>query len=184
MNQEQFLQELSKALKPLSEEERNEILFDFEEHITEGVKEGRPEANIIRELGSPKQIAKELVPDVTETAPAVQRPKKNLFQMACSAAAISILNLIFVLGPALGIFGVYVGFCGAALALSVSPIMFVSMVMFQMNTHMMLEFFLSLMFGSLGLLSCIGLWHLGKLLYNVSLRYIRYNLKLVTGAQT
>lgn len=94
MNQEQFLQELSKALKPLSEEERNEILFDFEEHITEGVKEGRPEANIIRELGSPKQIAKELVPDVTETAPAVQRPKKNLFQMACSAAAISILNLI------------------------------------------------------------------------------------------
>ncbi|MCY7997693.1 DUF1700 domain-containing protein [Bacillus spizizenii] len=184
MNQEQFLQELSKALKPLSEEERNEILFDFEEHITEGVKEGRPEANIIRELGSPKQIAKELVPDVTETAPTVQRPKKNLFQMACSAAAISILNLIFVLGPALGIFGVYVGFCGAALALSVSPIMFVGMVMFQMNTHMMLEFFLSLMFGSLGLLSCIGLWHFGKLLYSVSLRYIRYNLKLVTGAQT
>ncbi|MGG2067806.1 HAAS signaling domain-containing protein [Bacillus spizizenii] len=36
MNQEQFLQELSKALKPLSEEERNEILFDFEEHITKG----------------------------------------------------------------------------------------------------------------------------------------------------
>ncbi|MGG2067807.1 hypothetical protein [Bacillus spizizenii] len=64
------------------------------------------------------------------------------------------------------------------------PIMFVGMVMFQMNTHMMLEFFLSLMFGSLGLLSCIGLWHLGKLLYSVSLRYIRYNLKLVTGAQT
>ncbi|UYO30941.1 DUF1700 domain-containing protein [Bacillus halotolerans] len=184
MNQEQFLQELSKALEPLSEEERNEILFDFEEHITEGVKEGRPEANIIRELGSPKQIAKELVPDVTETAPAVQRPKKNLFQMACSAAAISILNLIFVLGPAIGIFGVYVGFCGAALALSVSPIMFVGMVMFQMNTHMMLEFFLSLMFGSLGLLSCIGLWHIGKLLCSVSLRYIRYNLKLVTGAQT
>ncbi|MDY7430366.1 DUF1700 domain-containing protein [Bacillus sp. V26] len=184
MNQEQFLQELSKALQPLSQEERNEILFDFEEHITEGMKEGRPEANIIRELGSPKQIAKELMPNVTETAPAVQRPKKNLFQMACSAAAISILNLIFVLGPAIGIFGVYVGFCGAALALSVSPIMFVGMVMFQMNTHMMLEFFISLMFGSLGLLSCIGLWHIGKLLYSVSLRYVRYNLKLVTGAQT
>ncbi|UQZ46940.1 DUF1700 domain-containing protein [Bacillus sp. PK3-037] len=184
MNQEQFLQELSKALKPLSEEERNEILLDFEEHITEGMKEGRPEANIIRELGSPKQIAKELVPDVTETAPAVQRPKKNLFQMACSAAAISILNVIFVLGPAIGVFGVYVGFCGAALALSLSPIMFVGMVMFQANPHMMLEFFLSLVFGSLGLLLCIGMWHLGKLLYRVSLRYIRYNLKLVTGAQT
>lgn len=56
MNQEQFLQELSKALKPLSEEERNEILFDFEEHITEGVKEGRPEANIIRELGSQNKL--------------------------------------------------------------------------------------------------------------------------------
>ncbi|OEI75193.1 hypothetical protein BG616_13640 [Bacillus subtilis] len=184
MNQEQFLQELSKALQPLSKEERNEVLFDFEEHITEGMKEGRPEADIIRELGSPKQIAKELVPDVTETAPAVQRPKKNLFQMACSAAAISILNLIFVLGPAIGIFGVYVGLWGAALALSVSPIMFVGMVMFQMNTHMMLEFFLSLVFGSLGMLLCIGLWHLGKLLYGMSLRYIRYNLKLVTGAQT
>ncbi|WP_437124935.1 MULTISPECIES: HAAS signaling domain-containing protein [Bacillus] len=40
MNQELFLQELSKALMPLSEEERNEILFDFEEHMTEGMKEG------------------------------------------------------------------------------------------------------------------------------------------------
>ncbi|WP_419901065.1 DUF1700 domain-containing protein [Bacillus sp. N12A5] len=103
MNQELFLQELSKALQPLSEEERNEVLFDFEEHITEGMKEGRLEADIIRELGSPKQIAKELVPDVTETAPALQRPKKNLFHMVCSAAAVSILNLIFVLGPAIGI---------------------------------------------------------------------------------
>ncbi len=73
------------------------------------------------------------------------------------------------------------GVCGAALALSVSPIIFVGMVMFQMNTHMMLEFFLSLVFGSLGSLLCIGLWHLGKSLYGMSLRYIRYNLKLVTG---
>ncbi|MED1170492.1 DUF1700 domain-containing protein [Bacillus inaquosorum] len=79
MNQELFLQELSKALKPLSEKERNEVLFDFEEHITEGIKEGRPEADIIRELGSPKQIAKELMQDVTETALAEQRPKRTSF---------------------------------------------------------------------------------------------------------
>ncbi|PJZ00307.1 MULTISPECIES: HAAS signaling domain-containing protein [Bacillus] len=183
MNQELFLQELSKALKPLSEEERNEVLFDFKEHMTEGMKEGRPEADIIREFGSPKQIAKELLQDVMETAPAVQRPKKNLFHMACSAIAISFLNMIFVLGPAAGILGVYVGLCGAALALSLSPIIFVGMVMFQANPHMVLEFFLSLVFGSLGLLSCIGLWYLGKRLYGLVLRYIKYNLKLVTGAQ-
>ncbi|MFB0636362.1 hypothetical protein ACEPP6_13900 [Bacillus rugosus] len=183
MNQELFLQELSKALKPLSEEERNEVLFDFKEHITEGMKEGRPEADIIREFGSPKQIAKELLQDVMETAPAEQRPKKNLFHMACSAIAISFLNLIFVLGPAIGLLGVFVGLCGAALALSVSPIIFVGMVLFQTNPHMVLEFFLSLVFGSLGLLSCIGLWYLGKRLYSMILLYIKYNLKLVTGAQ-
>lgn len=38
-------------LKLFFEEEWNEILFDFEEYIIEGVKEGRLEVNIIREFG-------------------------------------------------------------------------------------------------------------------------------------
>ncbi len=61
MNKEQFLRELSNQLRKLPEEERKDILFDYEEHFQFGIEEGKTELEIIKGLGSPKVIAKELL---------------------------------------------------------------------------------------------------------------------------
>ncbi len=59
----EFLQQLNASLKRLSEKERADILKDYEEHFTFGLEEGKSEEEIVASLGSPAQIAKELLAD-------------------------------------------------------------------------------------------------------------------------
>lgn len=61
MSKEGFLKELSSYLRKLPEEERQDILLDYEEHFQFGLEEGKTESEIIQSLGSPKVIAKELL---------------------------------------------------------------------------------------------------------------------------
>ena len=61
MSKEQFLKELSSHLRKLPDEERKDILFDYEEHFQFGIEEEKTESEIIKGLGSPKVIAKELL---------------------------------------------------------------------------------------------------------------------------
>lgn len=61
MHKEQFLRELSGHLRKLPEEERKDILYDYEEHFQFGLEEGKTEGEIVKGLGSPKAIAKEML---------------------------------------------------------------------------------------------------------------------------
>ena len=46
MSKEQFLNELSSHLRKLPDEERKDILFDYEEHFQFGIEEGKTESEI------------------------------------------------------------------------------------------------------------------------------------------
>ena len=63
MTKNEFLQQLNASLKRLSDKERADILKDYEEHFTFGLEEGKSEEEIAASLGSPAQIAKELLAD-------------------------------------------------------------------------------------------------------------------------
>ena len=62
-DENEFLQQLNASLKRLSDKERADILKDYEEHFTFGLEEGKSEEEIAASLGSPAQIAKELLAD-------------------------------------------------------------------------------------------------------------------------
>lgn len=57
MNKEDFLKELERHLEGFSEEEKKEILYDYEEHFRIGFDNGKTEAELIEELGDPLSIA-------------------------------------------------------------------------------------------------------------------------------
>lgn len=61
MTKEQFLRQLESALKKLPKAEREDILQDYSEHFSIGMEEGKTEEEIASALGSPHQIAKELL---------------------------------------------------------------------------------------------------------------------------
>lgn len=61
MTEQQFLNELELALAGLSAEERNDILSDIKEYFINGREDGKTDSDIAASLGSPKEIAQELV---------------------------------------------------------------------------------------------------------------------------
>ena len=62
MKKEDFLEILRDYLKKgFSEDELTDILRDYEEYFVDGIIEGKSEIEIIESLGSPKEIANELL---------------------------------------------------------------------------------------------------------------------------
>ncbi|WP_275044921.1 HAAS signaling domain-containing protein [Mammaliicoccus lentus] len=60
MNKKTYLNTLNKHLKNISDEERADILDEYETHFISGIEDGQTEDMIAKELGHPKEIAKEL----------------------------------------------------------------------------------------------------------------------------
>jgi len=61
MNKNQFLRKLDVLIKDLPKEERQDILFDYEEHFRIGLEEGKTEEEIAKALGEPESLVKEFV---------------------------------------------------------------------------------------------------------------------------
>jgi uncharacterized membrane protein len=94
MNKKQFFDELNEYLLGIPKADKEEILQDYGEHFRVGKKKKRSEANIVKSLGEPKQIAreiraelsssekKELESEAIETWVAVKKFSKHLFNEA------------------------------------------------------------------------------------------------------
>lgn len=67
----QFIKELERELKTLSPSTRNEILNEYQIHIDEALENGETEAEILKQLGDPKELAEEIIElegaEVTDT---------------------------------------------------------------------------------------------------------------------
>ena len=57
MTKTEFLQQLYNHLQPLADNERDEIIQDFEEHFSAGFESGKTEEQICAELGNPYNCA-------------------------------------------------------------------------------------------------------------------------------
>jgi uncharacterized membrane protein len=60
VNKAQYIQLFKEQLKGLPERDLEELIYDYEEHFTIGLSEGRSEAEIADSLGNPKTLAKEM----------------------------------------------------------------------------------------------------------------------------
>lgn len=158
MTEEQFFAELTAALRGLPPEERDDILQDFREHFAAGRAEGRSDEEIARSLGSPRQIARELL-----AARHVERPETrvmagNVLRAVWAVIGLSFVNLVIVLGPFLGLVGVLLGAWATAIALVLSPLLLPVEVAWGAPTgELLLDFFSSLALAGVGILLVIGL---------------------------
>lgn len=57
LTKQEYMQRLYKALKPLSKENRNKIMNDYELQFSQEMKNGKTEQDIIYDLGSPEDAA-------------------------------------------------------------------------------------------------------------------------------
>lgn len=74
MTEQQFIRELENELNQMSSEERDDILADIREYFISGREDGKTDSEIAASLGSPKDIAKDLLENYV---PAPSRVQSN-----------------------------------------------------------------------------------------------------------
>jgi uncharacterized membrane protein len=195
MNKREFLHILEMSLSDFTDEEKREILYDYEEHFRIGEQNGKSEAELIKELGDPNNIANQYrTSNYKENSEIPKNNKEEDRPIIISMIAVCgllLFNLMFIFGPFIGIVGVIIALYAGTIALILGGI--------AMTFGMLLTPFFSLyislpngfsclamiLFGigtvALGLLFLIGMYYVGTYFYKGTVKYINWNLKIIKG---
>lgn len=184
MTKYSFLDELGRLLAKLPKDDRREVMQDYEEHFAFAIEAGKSDEEVIASLGSPEQIAKEVIADYhVELARSSKRVKdiSNAVRAVFAAGGLGFLNLVFVLGPAIAIGGVILAL-GIAGAMSVaSPILLLIASGTSLQAFYWFDFFGSLTFAGFGIFISIAAYYITKWMVKLMTRYLAFNLRMIKG---
>ncbi|NMM63967.1 DUF1700 domain-containing protein [Clostridium sp. P21] len=188
MNKEEFMKILKQSLSNMDMYEKEDILYDYEEHFRIGFEKGKTEEEIIKELGDPKIIGKSYRASAA-VDDAVKNPStKNIGKAIFAALALGFFNLVIVLAPFIGLTAALLGLFFAAIAIFIAGIasifaiafhpFFNSFITIQCNAIAAILFSIGTI--ALGILFFIGVCYLSKLFYKVTIKYLKWNINIIT----
>ncbi|WP_257349492.1 DUF1700 domain-containing protein [Pseudalkalibacillus decolorationis] len=181
MLRSEFMNELERLLKDLPEAEQQEILFDYKEHFEIGKQDGKSEEEVSDSLGSPRSIANELKADFHINQAKENQSVNTISKAVIATLSLGFFNLIFVLGPFIGLVGVMLGLYTATLALVASPIFILIKIIVSSDPGILEALFVMMTTGGLGVLLSIGMIYVTKAFYFVIVKYLQFNLKIIRG---
>lgn len=187
MNKKAFMEELALLLERLPREEREDILADYEDHFAAGLEAGKTEEEIARALGNPETIARNFTADYALKAAEENQSAGNILRAVVAIISLGFFNLVFVLGPFLGLVGVLfalvvTGFALGAAGISVFVAAVFSPVLpfaLEISVHPLVAALVGIGLASLGLLVLIGDFYLARVFYNLTIKYLKLNLKII-----
>lgn len=181
MTKDEYLEELGQALKGLPAPEREDILADFAEHFSIGKEQGKTDDEISTSLGSPHQIAKELLASYHVETAASKATAGNVLRATWAVLGLSFFNLVFVLGPFIAVIGLLFGGWVTGIAFTLSPLLVLFDAIFVPDGSLLFDFFASLLAAGLGILLSIAMYFITKWLAKGFVRYLKFNASLVKG---
>jgi uncharacterized membrane protein len=191
MNKKHFMDILSANLKGIPREEKFDIINDFEEHFAIGKENGRSEEELTEALGDPKLIARQmnassLIKKAEETTSA-----SNIARAIFASIGLGVLNIIFLLGPFIAVIAVILALFTSAIAITAAGItgffgsIFSPLFSNYINSSILVNpavgIFTFLGIGAFGGLFFIGDVYLAKYTYRLTVRYLKFNMRVITG---
>lgn len=181
MDKTRFLHELETVLKKLPAVERNDIVQDFEEHFAIGLEEGKTEEQIATSLGSPHQIAKELLASYHLEKVEATATTGNIVRAVWAVIGLGFFNVVIVLGPFIALAAIVFAGWTLGVAFVASPLLVLIDAVINPGSFAMFQLFFSLLLCGLGLFIVIGMFFATAALTKSFIRYLAYNAKLVKG---
>lgn len=190
MKKDEFLNQLRIYLQGLPNDEIRDILSDYEEHFHIGISKGKTEEEISRELGDPREIAKNYKPSSSSQYTRDRNTREvNQDKTARKIFVfilLAIFNLVLVLGPFIGILGLLLGIYGVGIGFLSSG--FTLLFRLPLNSfivlvrpHILTSTGLGIGLSSLGILTLILAVYLSRIIYKLSIRYLRWNISIIDG---
>ena len=191
MNKDTFLSELKRSLGRMPESEKKDVLYDYEEHFRMGTAEGKSQEQVAASLGNPRLIGKSyaidsLLEDPKDGGPV---PASSVVRAVFASISLTFFNLIFILGPFMGLVGVMIGLWATAISLPISGVAVVlsplaALIVPQWvdfgGVSVAVVFFAGIGLAAIGVLAVIGMYLLSRLFLRGTAAYVKLNARIVT----
>ena len=182
MNKKEFMSQLKRALMPLRQSARQEILTDLEEHFKDGASLGKTDFEVAEELGDPKELAQQYLTsaDSAEKASLPENVGRGIFV----GLGLLLLDAMIVIPIAASVFAAIIGLWAVPISTFASSI---ALIIYPFFTGVLvtIPYYLTFMI-SIGLLgfaaaSGIGLFYLSKYYIRFIVRLARMHYKMIVG---
>lgn len=167
MKNEEMLQELNERLKGLPADDREKLMELYEDLIEVAAENRKANKNLPVTL------------DDNYPLPMENDSYRNLGRILLASISLFFFNLIFVLGPVIAVFAIYLSLWVVSVSFVVSPLFVVTQVFIGGFTTF--EAFVSLILCGIGIVLGAGMFKAGKGLYRIFSTYVNWNMKLIKG---
>ncbi len=181
MNKAQFTAQLTTLLQQLPSSEREDILRDYEEHFAIGAEQGNSEAHIAAALGSPRQIAKEVLALYQINKAEASTTPGNVLRAVWAAIGMGLFNTVIVLAPMTAIVLLLVAGWVSGIAGAASPLLVITNTIATPSVFELFDFTFSLLLCGIGLLVLIGMRVATSFFIRGFVRYLKFNISIVKG---
>jgi uncharacterized membrane protein len=164
MKNEEKLYELQERLKGLPAEDREKLIELYED---------------LMEVAAENRKANPTLPVTLAEHIPTEKNSYNMGRILLASVSLFFFNLIFVLGPAIAIFAVYLSLWIVSASFVISPIFVVTQVF--IGGFSTFELFLSLILCGIGIALGVGMVKAGKGLNQVFWKYVNWNMTLIKG---
>lgn len=96
MDRNEFLRRLGQALGAMPEDERQDILADYQAYFEDARADGRDEAAVAAALGDPERLARELMAERRLQAWERHKTPGNLWPALAAVAGLGVLNMLLL----------------------------------------------------------------------------------------
>ena len=189
MGKTEFMSRLAGALDFMSREERDDILYDYEEHFRIGFENGKTEEEIVASLGDPRFIAKQYKANYMVKQAETDSSIGNIVRAVLAAFGMGFFNLIFVVGPFFAIVGVLIGLFAAGTGITLAGVgVFLALIIHPIAPYIPINYagvnegvivFTAVGLVCMGLLFIIGVSYLFKYFFKGTVRYLRWNMDII-----
>jgi len=183
MNSVEYIKRLEKGLRKLKPIEREEYLQDYREHFQEGLRQGKTEDQISRDLGNPDKIAKLILAEHNIRMLDDKPKSRSIFTAIMSIIGLGFFNLIVTLPFFVVLYALVFAVFAIAAAFVTLPVFY-----YYFPEHVMLPFAnlnQELFFAFGIMLIGIGIFLFsGKILkgvFKVTVAFLKWNLKVIKG---
>jgi uncharacterized membrane protein len=171
----------------MSNEEKNDILYDYEEHFRIALENGKTEEEAAGNLGNPDAIGKNYRANAAVNKAESDKSVKHITGAVFAVLGLGFINLVFILGPFLGIVGALVGLFAASVGVIAAGIVGIIASIFapvlpgivSISVNQGAAIFAMVGLECLGLLMLIGCSYMVKLLYSATIKYLKFNLSII-----
>lgn len=191
MNRNEFMYSLRNTLRDFPQQEKEEIIYDYEEHFAVALQSGKTEEEVCHELGDPESIGKQYKINSSINRASSNPTAGNIIRAIIASLGLGLLNLIFVLGPFIGVASVLLALFVSACAITFAGVfstvaiilkqIFPQFIPVYAVTPWLAGIFYAIALTCAGLLLCMLMSFLVKIFFKGTLKYLKMNVNIITG---